>query len=106
MSPPPDDTRRPTGGADNSDGPSDDRRRRRHRERLIGAVISAWRPRDRDGAVTAHPAWYDLTAEDREAAYRRTCAWRRIEAAIDPDHLTTTARAVLRQISKDREANG
>jgi hypothetical protein len=65
----------------------------RDEEILLEQVVSAWRPR-RDG-VASHPAWHDLDAAAREAAHRETLTMRRMEAALDPDGLSTTARAVL-----------
>jgi hypothetical protein len=62
-------------------------------ELLVEQVASAWRPR-RDG-VGSHPAWHDLDEAGREDAHRVAVALRRIEAALDPDGLSSTARAVL-----------
>jgi len=68
------------------------------REHLIELVVSAWRPEDRDGGVRAHPAWHDLDAGGRLEAAERTARARRIEAALDPEGLSSTARAVLAKI--------
>jgi sugar phosphate isomerase/epimerase len=67
-------------------------------ELLVEQVVGAWRPRDRDGGLRAHPAWHDLAEELREAAARAARRQRRIEAALDPDGLSTTAKAVLARI--------
>ncbi len=64
---------------------------------LIEEVAGAWRPPSRD-ALRYHPAWHDLGADGRERAFERARALRRIEAALDPDGLSTTARAVLARI--------
>jgi hypothetical protein len=67
-------------------------------EALIEAASTAWRPRARDGAVRAHPAWHDLDAEGRARAYEAARVSRVVEAALDPDGLSSTARAVLARI--------
>jgi hypothetical protein len=68
------------------------------RENLVEQVTSAWRPRDRDGALTALPAWHDLDEGGRVEAFDATVAQRALEAAADPDGLSTTARAVLARL--------
>jgi len=65
---------------------------------LAEQALSAWRPRDRDGAVRGHPAWHDLDADGRRRVYDETARLRAIEAALDPDGLSSTARAVLARI--------
>lgn len=67
-------------------------------ELLIEQVVSAWRPRDRDGGVRAHPAWHDLPEDLREAAAKQARRQRRMEAALDPEGLSSTAKAVLAKI--------
>lgn len=66
-------------------------------ELLIEACASAWRPRAH-GALPVHPAWYDLDEAGRERAFEVTCALRNMEAALDPEGLSTTARAVLERL--------
>jgi hypothetical protein len=68
------------------------------RDPSIDAVTTAWRPRDPVGTVRAHPAWHDLDAEGREEAYEATRVLRAMEAALDQQGLSTTAKAVLRRI--------
>lgn len=68
------------------------------REILIELVTNAWRPPDLDGGAKFHPAWYDLDAADRRLAFEETAKQRALEAALDPDGLSTTARAVLARI--------
>ena len=68
------------------------------REALIEAVVSAWRPHSPHGEQRAHPAWYDLDDAGRSEAFRQTRLQRRLEAALDPEGLSTTARAVLGRI--------
>lgn len=67
-------------------------------ELLIEEVVSAWRPRDRDGGVRAHPAWHDLPEDLRAVAAKEARRQRRIEAALDPEGLSSTAKAVLARI--------
>jgi hypothetical protein len=65
---------------------------------LVEAATTAWRPRDAAEAVGRHPAWADLDLEGRRAVYAATVRARALEAALDPDGLSTTARAVLARI--------
>jgi len=67
-------------------------------ELLREQVISAWRPRDREGGVRAHPAWHDLPEPGRARAFEEAAATRRLEAALDPEGLSSTARAVLARL--------
>jgi hypothetical protein len=67
-------------------------------ELLIEQVVSAWRPRDRDGGVRSHPAWHDLPEDLREDAARAARRQRRMEAALDPEGMSSTAKAVLARI--------
>ena len=73
------------------------------RERLIEAAAGAFRGRDPHGAIKAHPAWHDLDEEGRAEAFERARRLRAMEAALDPEGLSTTARAVLARI---RNAGG
>jgi hypothetical protein len=66
-------------------------------ELLVEQVASAWRPRSRDD-LRYHPAWHDLGSAGRARAFDRARALRVVEAALDPDGLSTTARAVLGRI--------
>lgn len=68
-------------------------------ELLLEEVTSAWRPRGADGSVRGHPAFYDLDPEGRTQAFHATARLRRLEAALDPQGLSTTARAVLARLS-------
>lgn len=67
-------------------------------ELLLERVTSAWRPRGHDGGVRSHPAWHDLDETGRREAFEITARLRRMEAAMDPEGLSTTARAVLARI--------
>jgi hypothetical protein len=52
--------------------------------------------------VQFHPAWHDLDDAGRRALFEATSRSRRLEAALDPEGLSTTARAVLAKIGKER----
>ena len=71
---------------------------KKEREALIEQVTSAWRPTEPDGTVRAHPAWHDLDDAGRQEAHDATRQARALEAALSPDGLTATARAVLAKI--------
>ena len=70
-------------------------------ELLIEQVASAHRPAPRDD-LQYHPRWHDLDAAGRARAFERGRALRSLEAALDPDGLSTTARAVLARIAGAR----
>jgi hypothetical protein len=70
-------------------------------ELLIEQVASAYRPVPRD-ELRYHPRWHDLGAAGRARAFARARALRELEAALDPDGLSTTARAVLARIESRR----
>lgn len=70
------------------------------REALIEQVAGAFRARDPFGNVQSHPAWHDLDEADRHEAWRRAGVQRRLEAALDPEGLSSTARAVLDRITR------
>ncbi|MEQ1571438.1 MAG: hypothetical protein ABMA64_37775 [Myxococcota bacterium] len=67
-------------------------------ESLIEQVVSAYRERSGRGEIRSAPAWHDLDEAGRVAAFDRTVAARRLEAAVDPDGLSSTARAVLARL--------
>jgi hypothetical protein len=67
-------------------------------ESLIEAVASAFRNRDAFGRIVESPAFADLDTEGRQHAYAVTVEQRALEAALDPDGLTTTAKHVLARI--------
>ena len=66
---------------------------------LIEQVASAHRPPTRD-ELRYHPAWHDLPEPARLRAHDRARDLREVEAALDPDGLSTTARAVLARIRR------
>ena len=69
-------------------------------ELLVEQVAGAHRPRSYDGELRYHPAWHDLDATGRTAAFDRAAATRPLEAALDPEGLSTTVRAVLARIRR------
>jgi hypothetical protein len=68
------------------------------RAELIEAVAAAYRGRDPHGAIQSHPAWHDLDDDGRREAFELAVKLRAVEAALDPDGLSATARAVLARI--------
>lgn len=68
------------------------------REDLIEQVAGAFRGRDPHGGVLAHPAFFDLDDAGREEAFDLAARLRALEAAMDPEGLSTTSRAVLARI--------
>lgn len=68
------------------------------REALIEAVVTAHRPRDPHGEIRPSAAFFDLDEEGRRAAFDAALEARAMEAALDPQGLSTTARAVLARI--------
>lgn len=66
---------------------------------LVEQVATAYRPPARaHEELRYHPAWHDLSEAARERAYVRGRALRSLEAATDPDGLSTAARAILARI--------
>jgi hypothetical protein len=68
-------------------------------ECLIEQLASAHRERSARGEVRFAPAFYDLSEDARDRAFHAAATGRLIEAALDPDGLSTTAHAVLARIS-------
>jgi hypothetical protein len=68
------------------------------RDALVEAVAGAHRPRDPLGGLRAHPAWHDLDDAGRREAFEVALRMRALEAAMDPEGLSTTGRAVLARI--------
>lgn len=66
-------------------------------DELVEQVAGAYRPPVRD-ELRYHPAWHDLDDAGRRRAYELARALRTLEAALDADGLSTTARAVLDRI--------
>jgi hypothetical protein len=72
----------------------------RTREILVEAAAGAWRPRRPGGGIGSHPAWHDLDAAGREEAFQAARSARRLEAALDPEGLSSTSRVVLARIRR------
>ena len=70
---------------------------REEEDLLVEQVASAYRPASPD-ELRYHPAWHDLPAAARERAFDLTRSLRPLEAALDPEGLSTTARAVLQKL--------
>lgn len=71
----------------------------RDEEILVEQVAGAHRPPVRD-ELRYHPAWHDLGDAGRLRAFEIARAMRKVEAALDPEGLSTTARAVLARIQQ------
>jgi hypothetical protein len=69
------------------------------REALVEEAAGAWRQAG-TSAGRPHPAWADLDTTGRLEVYEITRVLRRLEAALDPEGLSTTARAVLARIAQ------
>jgi hypothetical protein len=69
------------------------------REQLIEEAATAWRP-GASGEMRPHPAWADLDPAGRLEAFELARRQRRLEAALDEEGLSTTARAVLARIRR------
>jgi hypothetical protein len=61
-------------------------------------ALSAHRERDAHGAIVPSAAWFDLSPDDRLRAHDEAAVARRLEAALDPQGLSSTARAVLARL--------
>ena len=71
---------------------------REEEDLLVEQVAGAYRPVSTDGELHYHKAWQDLGEAGRVRAYELARAQRPLEAALDADGLSTTARAVLARI--------
>jgi hypothetical protein len=72
---------------------------RDEQELLIEQVAGAHRPRSLD-ELRYHPAWHDLDERARVEAFERARELRAMESALDPEGLSTTARAVLARLTR------
>ena len=68
------------------------------REALISAATTAHRKLDAEGRFILDSAWLDLDEQGRREAFDATSRQRVVEAAGDPEGLSSTARAVLARI--------
>jgi hypothetical protein len=69
-------------------------------EALVEAVTTAHRARAPSGTIQFHPSWWDLDAGGRRAAFLAASTHRALEAALDPQGLSATGRAVLARIEE------
>ena len=76
----------------------------REQESLVEQAVTAWRPRGPRGELRPHPAWSDLDDAGRDEVFRATLLQRALEAALDPQGLSTTAKAVLVRLPGMRDA--
>ncbi len=67
---------------------------------LVEQVTSAHRERTIEGEVKGHPAFYDLDAAGRREAFEATLQVRQLEAASDPEGLSSSAHAILARITR------
>ncbi|HEX6810229.1 MAG TPA: hypothetical protein VF384_01285 [Planctomycetota bacterium] len=74
----------------------------KHQDLLIEQATTAWRPRDPEGAVAAHPAFWDLDPPGRVRLHEAIERQRLLEAALDAEGWSSTARAVIERIRRGR----
>lgn len=67
-------------------------------ELLIEQALTAWRPRTPTGEILPHPAWADLSPDDRERLFEESLRARRVEQALDSRGLSAAARRVLKRV--------
>jgi hypothetical protein len=67
---------------------------------LLEAALSPHRQSGADGQLRFHPAFFDLDTAGRQRLFIESLLQRRLEAAADPDGLSSTARAVLSRLRK------
>jgi len=72
----------------------------REEEALVEAVASAYRERGVDGGVRGHPAFHDLDAAGRRAAFQAALEARALERALSPRGQSTTVAAVLARLRR------
>jgi hypothetical protein len=70
------------------------------REALISSATTAHRTRDAEGNIVIDAAWLDLDEAGRREAFDATTRQRALEAALDAEGLSSTARAVLSRIRR------
>lgn len=70
------------------------------REELVEALAGAYRERSVLGEIRPHPAFFDLDEAGRAEAFELGRELRRLEAALDREGLSATARAVLSRLGQ------
>lgn len=68
------------------------------RAALVAELGSAYRERRGTGEIAWAPAFHDLDEDGRREAFEETLELRRLEAALSPEGLSGTARAVLSRL--------
>ena len=71
-------------------------------ESLMEQLASAHRERSARGEVRYSPPFYDLSEDARERAFDLAATARVLEAALDPEGLSSTAHAGLARIGVQR----
>ena len=71
-----------------------------HELELLEQAVSAHRERTIDGVIKSHPAWHDLDAAGRQAAFDETVRQRALERAADPAGASSTIKAVLARLRR------
>jgi hypothetical protein len=66
--------------------------------KLVSAASSAHRGRDAEGRLIPDASWMDLDEDGRREAFEATLKLRRVEAALDAEGLSSTAKSVLQKI--------
>jgi hypothetical protein len=69
-------------------------------DELVEAAAGAFRERGVNGDVRFAPAWWDLDEAGRRQAFEAACLNRVIEGALDPQGLSSTARAVVARLRR------
>jgi hypothetical protein len=69
---------------------------------LIEQAVSAHRERNTWGRILASPAWLDLAPGERDAAFNHQLESRILEHRLDRQGWSSTVRAVLERIRKQR----
>jgi hypothetical protein len=74
---------------------------------LIEAATTAFRERDAaTGRILPSPAWWDLSATEREQLFAWQLANHALESGLDAEGLTSTARAVLDRLPGVAQVTG
>ncbi|MGI9333711.1 MAG: hypothetical protein ACR2RL_11205 [Gammaproteobacteria bacterium] len=69
-------------------------------ELVLEAATSARRELDSSGRIKPSPAWVDLSPEHREHLFERQLQARRLECAVHPLGLSSTALAIAARIAE------
>jgi hypothetical protein len=69
-----------------------------NRDILIEQAAAAFRDSGPRGEPQGHRAFHDLDAAGRQAAFDAAYQLRQIEMALDPEGLSSTARAILARL--------